>query len=263
MALTDNIVAYYAFESGALTTDSSGNGQTLTNKNSVAETASGIVGYGADNGSGSNTKGFYRTSGGLTFAQIASAWTFNFWAKNEDTTVDAIFFRQTATSGGQVRAFSYWIPQVSVPRIMCTCYDGTGHDAVYNVTLTQGAWYMYSAVYDGTDLRLYLNGTQVGTPLSFTWSSASGTLSFLSVGTYMDTSGDVPYASLRGTYDEMGIWSRALSSTEITDLYNGGAGLAYPFTTTSIKTINGLAIASVKTVNGLSTASVKTVNGLA
>ena len=33
--------------------------------------------------------------------------------------------------------------------------------------------------------------------------------------------------------------------------------------TTSIKTINGLAIASVKTVNGLSTASVKTVNGLA
>jgi len=33
--------------------------------------------------------------------------------------------------------------------------------------------------------------------------------------------------------------------------------------TTSLKTINGLAVASVKTVNGLSTASVKTVNGLA
>jgi hypothetical protein len=36
-----------------------------------------------------------------------------------------------------------------------------------------------------------------------------------------------------------------------------------PAPSTSIKTINGLAIASVKTVNGLSIASVKTVNGLA
>lgn len=35
------------------------------------------------------------------------------------------------------------------------------------------------------------------------------------------------------------------------------------YTTTSIKTIDGLAIASVKTVNGLAIASVKTVNGLA
>ena len=34
-------------------------------------------------------------------------------------------------------------------------------------------------------------------------------------------------------------------------------------TGSSIKTVNGLALASVKTVNGLALASVKTVNGLA
>jgi hypothetical protein len=32
-----------------------------------------------------------------------------------------------------------------------------------------------------------------------------------------------------GQIDEVGIWSRALSSTEVTKLYNGGAGLQYPF----------------------------------
>lgn len=37
----------------------------------------------------------------------------------------------------------------------------------------------------------------------------------------------------------------------------------YEASTTSIKTVNGLAYASVKTVNGLAVASVKTINGLA
>ena len=31
--------------------------------------------------------------------------------------------------------------------------------------------------------------------------------------------------------DEIGIWTQALSTTDITQLYNGGAGLQYPFTT--------------------------------
>jgi len=30
-------------------------------------------------------------------------------------------------------------------------------------------------------------------------------------------------------YDELGIWSRALTSDEITELYNSGSGLTYPF----------------------------------
>jgi hypothetical protein len=33
-----------------------------------------------------------------------------------------------------------------------------------------------------------------------------------------------------GDIDEVGIWSRVLTSTEVTQLYNGGAGLQYPFT---------------------------------
>jgi len=35
--------------------------------------------------------------------------------------------------------------------------------------------------------------------------------------------------NIKGLVDEVGIWNRSLSQAEITHLYNGGAGLAYPF----------------------------------
>jgi len=36
-----------------------------------------------------------------------------------------------------------------------------------------------------------------------------------------------------GNIDEVGIWDRILTTDEITELYNAGAGLAYPFTVDS------------------------------
>lgn len=35
---------------------------------------------------------------------------------------------------------------------------------------------------------------------------------------------------MNGDIDEIGIWSRIITSGEVTSLYNSGAGLAYPFT---------------------------------
>ena len=55
-------------------------------------------------------------------------------------------------------------------------------------------------------------------------SSRSATENFIgtSVGYYMD-----------GLIDEVGIFSKALNQTEITDLYNNGNGLTYPFEITN------------------------------
>lgn len=63
----------------------------------------------------------------------------------------------------------------------------------------------------------------------------------------------------------VGTGTVTITATSTNQYWGGGvaASFAPAGPTTSIKTINGLAIASVKTVNGLSTASVKTVNGLA
>jgi len=70
-------------------------------------------------------------------------------------------------------------------------------------------------------ITLYINGQQSGTPGSFgTWADG-GTV--LRLGSY-DTTG-----RYLGDMDMCGMWSRVLTSDEITELYNSGSGLDYPF----------------------------------
>ena len=72
---------------------------------------------------------------------------------------------------------------------------------------------------------------------------------------------------MNGIIDEVGFWNRELTSSEVTDLYNSGAGLAYPLVPVSgpanVKSWNGVAIANVKSINGLAVGSIKSINGLA
>jgi hypothetical protein len=63
--------------------------------------------------------------------------------------------------------------------------------------------------------------------------------------------------------DEIGIWNRALSSTEVSALYNSGNWFSYPFSTTSIKSINWLWYSAIKSINWLAIWSIKNFNWLA
>jgi len=83
-----------------------------------------------------------------------------------------------------------------------------------------------------------------------TYNSASGTINTYQNGSLISTQSGVPsidqfacqftlgrdagvddccISSAYINYDEIGIWGRVLSPSEITQLYNGGNGLAYPF----------------------------------
>jgi len=76
------------------------------------------------------------------------------------------------------------------------------------------------------DAEIYVNGSSVastpssgGSMASVFNSSAPFQLGAISGGNYID-----------GLIDETGVWSRLLTAEEVTQLYNGGAGLAYPLT---------------------------------
>ena len=64
-----------------------------------------------------------------------------------------------------------------------------------------------------------------GTPVTIAWTSGGrdSTGAF-----YIGNSADT-FSAFDGVIDEVGLWSKVLSATEITDLYNSGAGFAYPF----------------------------------
>jgi hypothetical protein len=113
--------------------------------------------------------------------------------------------------------------------------SGTTDDAtVASVSLQANTWYHLALVHDpDTDLiYLYKDGSLVaqqshstgmdgeGVPFYFNNQQLSGSPA---------TDNDNPSAEI----DEWAAWSRALSAAEILQLYNGGSGLAYPFTVAS------------------------------
>lgn len=113
-------------------------------------------------------------------------------------------------------------------------------DSLYNITLGTMNWYHLVMTSDGTNIRLYLNGSLVAGP-----TSAAG------YGTGTTTQGVQVGESYDFDADDFAVFNKTLSAAEVLALYGS-----------AIKTVNGLALASVKTVNGLAIASVKNVNGL-
>ena len=105
---------------------------------------------------------------------------------------------------------------------------GSSQDATNCVTaaLSTGTWYHLVFTQASTAKSIYVNaGTPTTATATYTGGATGATAYF---GAYQQTSANY----LNGTIDEVGLWTRALSSSEVTQLYNGGAGLQYPFTVT-------------------------------
>jgi len=88
--------------------------------------------------------------------------------------------------------------------------------------ISLGRFYHVVAVYDGTDTKVYINGTL----------SSSGTAS---ANTFYPSGGldllgwSIPPRGATATMDEVAIWNRSLSADEVASLYNDGAGIFYTF----------------------------------
>ena len=97
-------------------------------------------------------------------------------------------------------------------------------------TINSGAWIHFACVVNGTNLKIYLNGTlqslqEGGTSVPFAYDIgySIGDGSF-QIGHRL---GDSLF--MTGSIDEIGHWSRELTAAEVTQLYNSGSGVTYPF----------------------------------
>jgi len=97
-----------------------------------------------------------------------------------------------------------------------TSNDWAGSILTSNMTLSNNTWYHIAAVYDGTEKRLYINGTQDLNTVST--SGAIGTRSFsFTMGAQPNTDG--AYEDyFRGKIDDVRIYNHGLTEEEIQSL---------------------------------------------
>jgi hypothetical protein len=86
--------------------------------------------------------------------------------------------------------------------------------------IATGTWYHVVGTFDGTNIKVYRNGVQVGTNVARAAPLVTGDYS-IRVGTY----GAAPGWFMDGVIDEVGIWNRAITATEVASLYNSGNGI--------------------------------------
>ena len=231
--LTDDLISYWKLdESSGDAADAHGS-NTLTNTNTVPY-GTGKINNGAQFAS-SSTKYLSITDEEQTGLDITGNLSVSFWVNwstvptsNETLTR---LFTKSSHLGDQRQYYGdiYRTGGVTYLRLIL----GNGVDtSASQVTWSPSTstWYHISMTYEASTkyVKFYVNGSQEGTTQTNGYSSIYNGSSPFYLCSYLGNTniGD-------GTIDEFGIWSRVLSTDEITQLYNGGPGLEYPFTSTS------------------------------
>lgn len=100
----------------------------------------------------------------------------------------------------------------------------SGSDVVSASGFTTDTWYHVVGKYTSGAMSITINGTKTSdaTPRTGTLNQYTSPVRFAANGT--------PGEYFNGRIEEVAVWDRVLSDAEITELYNSGNGLAYPFT---------------------------------
>jgi len=215
--LTTNLQSYYSFDNGN-TNDDYG---TVNLVNMGTSTGIGILGssrHDANNG--------FMYTNDVSNININS-YTFSMWAKRDTTTdYDNLIGRWGGGASSNVlilryRALTNYIGNF----VFTTASSQYGSDTI---PATSGnGWHHIVSSFDGNNIKLYYDGVlQQNTVISNPPINTPSCMAYLTYSGHTSCSiGGGNY--LNGDIDELGIWNRALTQSEVTKLYNNGAGLPY------------------------------------
>jgi hypothetical protein len=207
--LTDSITSYWKFEGNVNDSVASNN---LTDTG-TSDTASGRILRG---------RSLVNTNVAKVNLTPAAEFTVNIWVYRTDNTNNKHFFGWGNGPGGDYitsdyeTSFSGYILKIA----------HAGESSINSSAVSANAWHMVTITRTGTTYEFFIDGVSQGTQ---TKASVAITTNF-GIGYTVDTVGT---NTMICVVDEMGLWARQLTGTEITQLYNGGAGLTYPFTSSS------------------------------
>lgn len=230
--LSTNLVSYYELEETSGTrVDSTATGNDLTDNNTVTSTT-GLQGTAASF-TGANSEYLSITDGSQSgFDFGAAAFSLVGWVKLGNTTDFHAFITKRGT-GGTDAGYRFGIRNNVDNKLQLYTANGSSATALSSTgTITDtSTWHQVAVTRDGSgNVTFYLDGGASGT--------GSATENVSSASDFIFGAGEAAADKFAtAAFDEWAIYSKELTSTEITDLYNSGAGIPYEATSTFIPQI--------------------------
>jgi hypothetical protein len=217
------LVGYWPMNEGTSTSvgDASGNHNTATNNSSTSWTSSGR--FGSSFASDGSASGYVVLPQSL-IVNTGTTLTLSVWFKT--TSSGAIFGIQDTSTGGAASTFvpvlyidtgglfrgEFWQGGVNPITSTNTYTDGKWHQAVLTGSATTQSLYIDGVFVNslaGTITHLTMTNNQIGAADTASWPAAAAGWTYFN-----------------GSIDDVRLYSRALSSTEVAVLYKSGAARA-------------------------------------
>jgi hypothetical protein len=235
-SLRYGLVDAYSFDSGAQTSTSSGNNGTV----SGAAPVSGKIGN-AYTFTGSNHIALGDVSSYSFFHQTAQ-YAVSFWLRLDDYSerYSGVIFDNNQTTSAQIGISLNYENRISQPGVPSSVFQtfrvhltrGIGGQPVYIAALpsyivTDNNWHHLVLSGHGEDLLYgYFDGVKYELLLQGKHGTVGGNASSVFVVGNMANLYTTP---IKGSIDNLLIYNRPLSQSEVSALYNVGAGIQYPF----------------------------------
>lgn len=160
----------------------------------------------------------YVDIGNVDLVEGLSAFSISAWVNKDDASVTRTIMAQQDELDYGTSADSFELYWDNTERISMKVYNNLGASATgtYLIGSTDNDWHHVVGVYDGANVKVYVDGS-LGTSASLTGSVSGSLLNFV-IGS---RSGGVQPVFWKGLIDDVRVYNRALSDREVKVLYTG------------------------------------------
>lgn len=219
-----DLVSAWLSDSSGLTSDLHGS-NTLTNNNTVTLT----TGKQGDAGDfeRTNLEWLEIDDASQSGLDLSGALSIACWFKIETSASDNMVLVakwDNSTPANQQYILQY---QDQTPRIQWAAYDGTNYRVhTYNINLTDGTdYHLVLTQSSAGTTNMYLNGSSVGSTGGTAITSIQDTGQEFQIGARQ--SGGTDEMFWDGVINQVLVYSKELTSTNVGDLYNSGSGIPF------------------------------------
>lgn len=215
-SLATSLISYWELEESSGTRVDSHGSNDLTDNNTVTQ-GTGIQGNCAD--FEETNSEYLSVSNGGTFDLTAGS--VSFWV-NPETLRTTTYSPEIVSTGVNTGNAGFVARYSFVDQKINFFFGGAGTVYAESTTvLTAGTWYHVVCTWDTSRADVYVNGSLEGSD------TGGGTLTAGASELRIGRDATTTNRYFDGLIDEVGIWSRAITSGEVSALYNSGSGIPY------------------------------------